>query len=63
MHGELVFDIAWSCQPHRMGHGQHLNLKWIWKDGWMDNHQDMTNNVVQDCTCRFPIIGYVGSDS
>ena len=23
------------CQPHRMGHGQHLNLKWIWMDGWM----------------------------
>ena len=33
MHGELVFDIAcWCCQPHRMAHGQHLNLKWIWMD-------------------------------
>ena len=28
----LVFDIAWCCQPHRMGYGQHLNLKWIWMD-------------------------------
>ena len=34
MHGELVFDIAWCCQPHRMGHGQHLNLKWISVDWW-----------------------------
>ena len=33
MHGEPVFDIAWCCQHHRMGHGQHLNLKWIWNDG------------------------------
>ena len=31
-----VFDIAYCCQPHEMGHGQHLNLKWIWMDdGWM----------------------------
>ena len=27
MHGESVFDIAWCCQPHWMGHGQHHNLK------------------------------------
>ena len=33
MLGELVFDIAWCCQPHWMGHGEHLNLKWIWMDG------------------------------
>ena len=33
MHGEPVFDIAWCCQPDRMGHGQHLNLR---MDGWMD---------------------------
>ena len=33
-HGELVFDIAWCCQPHRMGHGQYPNLKLIWMDGW-----------------------------
>ena len=26
MHEEPVFDIAWCCQPHRMGYGQHLNL-------------------------------------
>ena len=25
--------LAWCCQPHRMGHGQHLNLKWIWMNG------------------------------
>ena len=36
MLGELEFDIAWCCQPHWMGHGQHLNLKWVWMDGWMD---------------------------
>ena len=34
MHEEPVFDIAWCCQPHRMAHGQHPNLKWIWVDGW-----------------------------
>ena len=27
MHGEMVFVIAWCCQPYRMGHGQHLNPK------------------------------------
>ena len=27
MHGEPVFDIAWCCQPHQMGHRQHPNLK------------------------------------
>ena len=26
-HGELVFDIAWCCQPHWMGHGKYPNLK------------------------------------
>ena len=26
MHGEPLFDIAWCYQPHRMAHGQHLNL-------------------------------------
>ena len=36
MHGEPVFNIAWCCQPHRMGHGQPCNLKWIWMDGWME---------------------------
>ena len=25
MHGEPVFGIAWCCQPHRMGHWQHIN--------------------------------------
>ena len=35
MHGEPVFDIAWRCQPHRMGHGQGRNLK-MDMDGWMD---------------------------
>ena len=28
-----MFHIAWCCQPHRMGHGQHLDLKWIRMDG------------------------------
>ena len=32
MHGEPVFSIAWWCQPHRMRHGQHLNLKLIWME-------------------------------
>ena len=39
MYGELLFNIAWYCQPHRMGHGQHPNLKMDmdgWMDGWMD---------------------------
>ena len=27
MHGERVFNIAWGCQPHWMGHEQHPNLK------------------------------------
>ena len=34
MHGEPVFDLSWCCQPHRMGHGQHLKLK-MDMDGWM----------------------------
>ena len=35
---EPIFDIAWCCQPHGMGHGQHLNLKWIWMNVWMNIH-------------------------
>ena len=31
--GEPVFDIVWCCQPHTMGNRQHLDLKWIWRDG------------------------------
>ena len=38
MHGGLVFDIAWCYQPHKMGHGQHLNL-WMDMDGWLLYHQ------------------------
>ena len=34
MHRKLVLDIAWCCQPHRMGHRQHLNLK---MNGWMES--------------------------
>ena len=30
MLGEPVFSLAWCCQPHWMGHGQHPNIKWIW---------------------------------
>ena len=40
---DLVLLWLYNCsyqihvsQPHRMGHGQHLNLKWIWMDGHMD---------------------------
>ena len=29
MHEEPVVDIAWRCQPCRMGHRKHLNMKWI----------------------------------
>ena len=45
MHGELVFNMAWCCQPHRVGHGQHINLKWIWIDGWMDGWMDTPNRT------------------
>ena len=31
MHEEPVVDIAWRCQPCRMGHGKHLNMKCIWR--------------------------------
>ena len=36
MHGEPVFDIAWCCQPHQMGHRQHPNLKMDinWSQFW-----------------------------
>ena len=34
MHGEPVFNIAWCCEPHRMGHWQPPNL-WMSMDGWM----------------------------
>ena len=26
-HGEPIFNVAWCCQPHQMGHRQHPNLK------------------------------------
>ena len=30
-----MFDVAWSCQPHRMGHRHTLISIWIWMDdGW-----------------------------
>ena len=32
-HGGPVFVVAWCCQPHRMGQGQHHNLE-IDMDGW-----------------------------
>ena len=32
MHGETVFGLAWCCQPHWMGHGQHGRC-----DSWDDN--------------------------
>ena len=28
-----LFCYCYFCQPLRMGHGQHLNVKWIWMDG------------------------------
>ena len=50
-----VFNIAWCCQPHRMGHGQHLNLKWVWMDGWI---QHITQNSTR--TTRTPAFwGYL----
>ena len=27
--------LKFYCQPHRIGHGQPLNLKWIGMDGWL----------------------------
>ena len=26
-YGGPVFDVAWCCQTHQIGHGQHPNLK------------------------------------
>ena len=40
MYGVPVFDIAWYCQPNRMRHGQHPNLKWIWINGWTEMNGD-----------------------
>ena len=34
MHGEPVFNITCCCQPHRMGYGEHFNLR-MDLDGWM----------------------------
>ena len=31
MHGEAGFDIAWFCQPHKMEHGQHVDLKLLYR--------------------------------
>ena len=45
MHGEPVFDIAWYCKPHRMGHGQHINLKWI----WLDENGMSPQGIIQSC--------------
>ena len=28
----VVSPLLTHCQPQRMGHGQHFNLKWIWMD-------------------------------
>ena len=35
-HPEHILQCPESCagQTKRMGHIQHLNLKWIWMDGW-----------------------------
>ena len=38
-------------QPHRMGHGQHLNLKWTWMDG-LSLEKKIENEIygsVQNC--------------
>ena len=46
-HGELVFDIAWCCQPHWMGHVQYPNLK---MDVMVMNHtytHDINNQLHQ----------------
>ena len=48
MHGELLFSIAWCCQPHRMAHGQHLNLNWIWMGGW----SQATSHYLSQCLSR-----------
>ena len=45
MHGEPVFDIAWYCKPHRMGHGPHINLKWI----WLDENGMSPQGIIQSC--------------
>ena len=38
--------IAWCCQPLWMGHGQHLNLKWIW---WMDGGDGRAIFGLENC--------------
>ena len=30
------YDVTVMCQPHRMGRQQHLHLKQIWMDRWME---------------------------
>ena len=41
-HGELLYDIAWCWQPHRMGHGEHPNFK-IDMNGWMVMRTNITD--------------------
>ena len=36
-HHISIFLLDLYCQPHRIGLGHYLNLKWIWMDGWMSN--------------------------
>ena len=56
MHGELVFDIAWCCQPHRMGNGLHLNLKWIWMDRFVV--ADFTQTSQGYFTCTWAVLQF-----
>ena len=44
-----VWHLAWCCQPHQMGHGQHLNLKWIWfMDGCMDRWMNEMLTIISE---------------
>ena len=44
---------VWCCQSHGMGHGQHLNLKWIW-NGWMVILHQALRHLSQDCVAGIP---------
>ena len=48
MLGEAVLGIAWCCQPHWMGNGQHPNLKMdMMNDGVLGVEVIIENNTMQ----------------
>ena len=47
MHVEPVFHIAWCCQPHRMEHGKHRDLKMDIYDGLTHYGQHFSNPFIK----------------